>query len=193
MALRIPPRPGSIGRAMLVAASVCIAVALIGSATVIPASAQTDFFRFEPRPKAAKKATPKAVPAAAGDKQMMVQATEVQYDHVNERVNAVGNVQIYYGGSTVEADRVIYNQRTKRLRAEGNVRLTEPGGNITYGEILELTRRDLPPRASTAARAATRFCRAASTLRARPARPTRGSRRSGRSRARASSTTNRRR
>lgn len=138
MALRIPPRPGSLGRAMLVAASVCIAVALIGSATVIPASAQTDFFRFEQRPKSAKKSTPLGAPAAAGDKQMMVQATEVQYDHVNERVNAVGNVQIYYGGSTVEADRVIYNQRTKRLRAEGNVRLTEPGGNITYGEILEL-------------------------------------------------------
>jgi len=69
---------------------------------------------------------------------MMVQATEVQYDHVNERVNAVGNVQIYYDGSTVEADRVIYNQKTKRLRAEGNVRLTEANGNITYGDILDL-------------------------------------------------------
>ena len=47
-------------------------------------------------------------------------------------------MQIYYDGSTIEADKVIYNQKTKRLRAEGNVRLTEPGGNITYGEILEL-------------------------------------------------------
>jgi LPS-assembly protein len=138
MALRIPPRPGSIGRAMLVAAAVSIAVALIGSASVTPASAQTDFFKFEQRPRSAKKPSPVAAPAATGDKQMMVQATEVQYDHVNERVNAVGNVQIYYGGSTVEADKVVYNQRTKRLRAEGNVRLTEPGGNITYGEILEL-------------------------------------------------------
>jgi LPS-assembly protein len=69
---------------------------------------------------------------------MLVQASEVQYDHVNHRVSAVGNVQIYYDGSTIEADRVVYNQQTKRLRAEGNVRLTEPGGNITYGEILEL-------------------------------------------------------
>ena len=138
MALRNPPRPGSFGRAMLAAASITIAVALIGSATVLPASAQTDFFRFEPRPQSAKKPSPITAPKAAGDKQMMVQATEVQYDHVNERVSAVGNVQIYYNGSTVEADRVTYNQRTKRLRAEGNVRLTEPGGNITYGDILEL-------------------------------------------------------
>ena len=53
-------------------------------------------------------------------------------------MNAVGNVQIYYDGSTIEADKVSYDQKTKRLRAEGNVRLTEPGGKITYGDILEL-------------------------------------------------------
>ena len=136
MALRIPPRPGLIGRAMFVAALVCFAVSLAGLATVTPASAQTDFFRFEQRPPTQKK--PAVACDAKGDKQMMVQALEVQYDHVNERVSAVGNVQIYYDGSTIEADKVTYNQRTKRLRAEGNVRLTEPGGNITYGEILEL-------------------------------------------------------
>jgi LPS-assembly protein len=138
MALRIPPRPGTIGRVLVVAALACFAVALIGSATVTPASAQTDFFRFEQRPQTPKKKPAPVGNSAKGDKQMLVQATEVQYDHVNERVSAVGNVQIYYDGSTVEADKVTYNQRTKRLRAEGNVRLTEPGGNITYGEILEL-------------------------------------------------------
>ena len=69
---------------------------------------------------------------------MLVQATELHYDYVNERVSAVGNVQIYHSGSTVEADKVMYDQRAKRLRAEGNVRLTEPDGKITYGDILEL-------------------------------------------------------
>lgn len=135
MALRFLPRPGVICRRHAVAALVWCAAAMAGLATISPASAQTDFFRFEQRPP-----KPKAAPttAARGDKQMMVQANEVQYDHVNERVNAVGNVQIYYDGSTIEADKVIYNQKTKRLRAEGNVRLTEPNGNITYGEILEL-------------------------------------------------------
>ena len=70
---------------------------------------------------------------------MLVQANEINYDYANERVAAVGNVQIYYGGSTIEADKVVYDQRTKRLRAEGNVRLTEPDGKVTYGEIIELT------------------------------------------------------
>jgi LPS-assembly protein len=69
---------------------------------------------------------------------MLVNANEIRYDYTNERVSAVGNVQIYYGDSTVEADRVIYDQRTKRLHAEGNVRLTEKNGRVTYGEILDL-------------------------------------------------------
>jgi LPS-assembly protein len=37
---------------------------------------------------------------------MLLQAIEVHYDTNNKRVSAVGNVQIYYSGSTVEADRV---------------------------------------------------------------------------------------
>jgi len=118
-----------------------ICVAIIASVLALAngsAFAQTNFFQFEQRPKPAKKSTVGKPTAPQGDKQMLVQAREVQYDHVNERVSAIGNVQIYYAGSTVEADKVIYNQKTKRLRAEGNVRLTEAGGNITYGDILEL-------------------------------------------------------
>jgi LPS-assembly protein len=75
----------------------------------------------------------------AAEKQMLVQAREIDYDYANHRIAAVGNVQIYYGNSTVEADRVIYDQTTKRLHAEGNVRLTESDGKITYGEIIDLS------------------------------------------------------
>ena len=64
---------------------------------------------------------------------------EINYDYTNERVSAIGNVQIYYGASTLEADQVIYDQKTKRLHAEGNVRLTEADGKITYGEIIDLS------------------------------------------------------
>ena len=67
---------------------------------------------------------------------MLVQANEIDYDYANNRVAAVGNVQIYYGDSTLEANRVIYDQKTKRLHAEGNVRLTEQDGKVTYGEIM---------------------------------------------------------
>jgi LPS-assembly protein len=74
----------------------------------------------------------------SGDKQMLVQAREIDYDYTNHRVSAVGGVQIYYGGATIEADRVIYDQTTKRLHAEGNVRLSEPDGKVTYGQIMDL-------------------------------------------------------
>jgi LPS-assembly protein len=70
---------------------------------------------------------------------MLVQATEIHYDYTNKRVSAVGNVQIYYNGTTVEADRVIYDETTKRVQAEGNVRLTEPDGKITYAEMMNLS------------------------------------------------------
>ena len=45
---------------------------------------------------------------------MLVQANEINYDYNNERVSAVGNVQIYYNGATIEADGSIYDQKTKR-------------------------------------------------------------------------------
>jgi LPS-assembly protein len=83
-----------------------------------------------------------AVPAPgrpAASEQMLVRANEINYDHANDRVSAVGAVQIYYSGATLEADKVIYDQRTKRLHAEGNVKLTEANGRITYGAIINLS------------------------------------------------------
>ncbi len=70
---------------------------------------------------------------------MLVQADEIKYDYANDTVAAVGHVQIYYGGSTIEANQVIYDQKTKRLRAEGNARLTEANGRITYGQVINLS------------------------------------------------------
>ncbi len=70
---------------------------------------------------------------------MLVRATEINYDYNNSRVSAVGNVQIYYNGSTVEADKVIYDQKTKRLHAEGNVRMTDADGKITYANMLDFS------------------------------------------------------
>jgi len=96
--------------------------------------APTSLLHFTPRP-----APPPKKPAPASNQPMLVQATEIRYDYTNNSVAAVGNVQIYYGGATIEADQVIYDQKTKRLVAEGNVRLTEPDGKITYGQKIDLT------------------------------------------------------
>jgi LPS-assembly protein len=76
---------------------------------------------------------------AGGDAQMLVQADELQYDNTNNRILAVGNVRIYYNGSTIEANKVVYEQKTKRMRAEGNVRITEADGKIVNGEIIDVT------------------------------------------------------
>ncbi|NJL73350.1 MAG: LPS-assembly protein LptD, partial [Candidatus Competibacteraceae bacterium] len=83
--------------------------------------------------------TPPPREPEVGDPPMLVQANEIQYDYPNERVVAVGSVQIYYRGSTVQADKIIYDQRTKHLHAEGNVRLTGADGVITYGDLLDLS------------------------------------------------------
>ncbi|MBI3435479.1 MAG: LPS-assembly protein LptD [Proteobacteria bacterium] len=97
--------------------------------------ALSPFLTFRQPPR---KTRPAPAPATK-DAQMLVKAREIQYDYTNERVAAVGNVQIYHNGSTLEADRVTYDQKTKRLLAEGNARLTEANGKITYGDTINLT------------------------------------------------------
>jgi LPS-assembly protein len=124
---------------MAAAAAVVIACFI----EIQPASSQTGgFIAFPPRPgekKGGQSAVRLPAPGAQTDEQMLVRAVEINYDYSNERVSAVGNVQIYFAGTTLEADRVIYDQKTKRVHAEGNVRLSEPDGRITYGEIMNLS------------------------------------------------------
>ncbi|HVZ51614.1 MAG TPA: LPS-assembly protein LptD [Pseudolabrys sp.] len=130
------PRPRSRGAAKIAA----LLSLLVCGGFLVFASAQAQQFTFPARPP-----RPAPSPAAVerqqqgGQKQMLVQAREIDYDYANNRVAAVGNVQIYYGGSTVEADKVIYDQKTKRLHAEGNVKLTEPDGKVTYGNVIDLS------------------------------------------------------
>jgi LPS-assembly protein len=109
-----------------------LALAFLSGLWVTPSLAQ--LLTFPPREKPIARTAP-----AGGQDQMLVRAQEINYDYSNERVSAVGNVQLYYGAATLEADRVIYDQKTKRLHAEGNVRLTQPDGTVTYGEIMDLS------------------------------------------------------
>jgi LPS-assembly protein len=96
-----------------------------------PAAAQGFYFN---QPKL----RPKPAPVAQTG-QMLVQAVEVDYDYNNSRISAVGSVQMFYNGTTVEADRVVYDQKSKRLHAEGNVRMTDAEGKITYANLLDLS------------------------------------------------------
>lgn len=136
------PRPHSRGASRF--AVLCL-LACGGSIAFAPAMApildraMAQELKFPQAPPAPKKSKIAIDREKSGDKQMLVQAREINYDYTNHRVAAVGNVQIYYGGSTIEADKVIYDQTTKRLHAEGNVRLTEEDGKVTYGEIMDLS------------------------------------------------------
>ena len=109
-----------------------LAAAVWGLASTQTVSAQG--FNYNARPP-----QPPRAPKVASDGQMLVQATEVDYDYNNNRVSAVGNVQLFYNGTSVEADKVTYDQKTKRLYAEGNIRMTDADGKITYANIMDLS------------------------------------------------------
>jgi len=132
-----PSGPRRYRRGVAIIAAVLGLLAGGGLIASVPAAAQE--LTFPTRAPPLKKSKIALEREKSGQKQMLVQATEIDYDYANSRVAAVGNVQIYYGDSTLEANRVIYDQKTKRLHAEGNVRLTEQDGKVTYGEIMDLS------------------------------------------------------
>jgi LPS-assembly protein len=138
MAVLSCTRPPALRRKRRGAAQILAVLAVLacgGMFARAPVAAQE--LAFPSKPPVVKKATT-TLDSKSGEKQMLVQAREIDYDYTNHRVSAVGNVQIYYGGSTIEADKVVYDQTSKRLHAEGNVRLSEPDGKVTYGEIMDL-------------------------------------------------------
>ncbi len=135
---RSPLCPGMSSSVRVGATGLAALLAFIIGFTLLPeplsAQQSGNLMHFPPRPP-----PPPKKPAPQSNGPMLVQATEIRYDYTNNTVAAVGNVQIYYGGATIEADQVIYDQKTKRLRAQGNVRLTEPDGKITYGQTIDLS------------------------------------------------------
>ncbi len=122
-------------RALSVGLVASVLALLAADWLLVPASAPAQQMVFPAVPKPTRVPTKRQSSKAP----MLLQATEMNYDYTNKRVSAVGNVQIYFGGATIEANKVIYDETTKRLHAEGNVRLTEPDGTITYGEVMNLS------------------------------------------------------
>jgi len=103
------------------------AAAVVAGGWFYTAPARAQIMNFPVRPTVQKPA-----PSPQDKKSpMLLQAIEIHYDYNNKRVSAVGNVQIYQNGTTIEADKVTYDETTKRMQAEGNVRITEPDGRIT--------------------------------------------------------------
>jgi LPS-assembly protein len=74
----------------------------------------------------------------AGD-QMLLESDQLVYDYDNDTVSAVGNVHIYYGGYTLQAEKVTYKKRSGRLIAEGGVTLTDPTGATITSDFVDVT------------------------------------------------------
>ncbi len=146
MAAAITARPRRVSQGSRLAASALVAVVAIVLTAGVGARPAFAQFNNGPQPWVGVPTT-KPPPTASSrlgaderdpNAQMLVRADELQHDNANDRVLAIGNVQIYYQGSQLEADKVIYDKKSKRLHAEGNVRLIEADGKVVHGETLDL-------------------------------------------------------
>jgi LPS-assembly protein len=75
----------------------------------------------------------------AKDAKLLLTSSELVYDKDNQKIIAVGGVQINYGGYKLVAKRVEYNQKTGRMMAQGEIELIEPGGNRLYADKMDIT------------------------------------------------------
>ena len=91
-----PPDPRARCRALRL---LCALALLAGGALITCAPVLAQQLNFPtPAPPHEKSAIERERDKPGAQKQMLVQANEINYDYNNKRVAAVGNVQIYYGG-----------------------------------------------------------------------------------------------
>jgi LPS-assembly protein len=70
---------------------------------------------------------------------MLMEAKELVYDYDKEIVTAVGGVDIYYDGRTLQSERVRYDQKANRVLAIGKVKMTERNGDVIYADQMDVT------------------------------------------------------
>jgi LPS-assembly protein len=66
-------------------------------------------------------------------------ADRLVYDDQADVVTATGEVRMNREGYHLAAASVAWNRRTGQVRAEGDVRVINPGGDVVYGDSVELT------------------------------------------------------
>jgi len=108
------------------AALLCLSVSVLCVGYANDAAAQADF----------QEALEEQI---SSDAQMLLESDQIAYDFDRDQISAIGGVQIYYDGYTVEADRVTFDRRNGRLTAVGNVIMAEPGGNVLQTQQLQLS------------------------------------------------------
>ena len=123
MVLEARGRPGAgMGRGRI--AALAIAAALLCGAGVDSAMAQGTM----------NDALTRRVQAGEGKDRLLLEAKEIVYDNDNNTVSAVGDVELYYQGRTLQADRVTYDRKSGRVFARatpGWSRRTAPSSPAT--------------------------------------------------------------
>lgn len=111
------------------------ALAVIGFMLALadPAAAQ-DLTRPDMSPEPTSE-----VAAPANPDEVNFAADALEYDNDADVVTAKGNVQMIRDGNRVRADRIDWNRKTGQVHATGNVAVTNPGGDVAYGDSVELT------------------------------------------------------
>jgi LPS-assembly protein len=88
---------------------------------------------------AAQEPTVAAPAEAAKSYDVDFSSETLTYDEGVETVTARGKVLMTREGNRLEADEVIWNRKSGQVFAKGNVRVTNPGGDVAYGDSIELT------------------------------------------------------
>ena len=79
------------------------------------------------------------VSETAEDAQIDFAANTVEYDNDADVVIAKGDVLMTREGNRLRADQVAWDRKSGRVTASGNVSVTNPGGDVAYGDKVELT------------------------------------------------------
>lgn len=66
-------------------------------------------------------------------------ANGIEYDTEADIVTAKGDVVMTREGNRLRADQVSWDRKSGKVTANGNVSVTSPGGDIAYGDSIELT------------------------------------------------------
>lgn len=109
-----------------------VGVALFSGSAFAQAS-----FRVEPT-QAFPKARVNVEPGVDDKSPVLLEATDLYYDHKLGVVIATGSVEITQNDTIVIADQLIYDQKQDRLYAKGNISMLEPTGNVYFADELEL-------------------------------------------------------
>ena len=115
--------------------SILLASAALSAALVFggPAGAQD----LQDRPSAAP--PPPSDAATPDDDQVQFNAATLEYDNTSDVVTATGDVRMYREGDRLRADKVVWNRTTGQVVATGNISVANPGGDMAYGDSVELT------------------------------------------------------